>query len=352
MKAPLGIGFISFAHGHVAAYAQVMKDFDDVRLVCAWDADPARGKAVCANTGMKYTPHLEKLLDNPRVQAVIIGGETAYHEQHVIAAARADEHILLQKPLALSLKSCDRMVKAVDKAGIRFAMAFQMRHDPANLCIKRIVGSGVLGDIAVVRRRHCIGVCLAPAFINGPSKWHLSARMNRGMFADDAAHPADWFHWVFGKPASVIAEIGNVITDCAPDDNGIAVYRWDNGMMGTLFNSSTIMAAENTTEIYGSKGCLIQNYGDAPSCSVPRCPDGPAVKWFLYGESDWRVEDIPIPPDQGHRIRAVPRPWVDAMLNDAPLPATIQDGRVAAEMVFAAYEAAKTGTRVRFPFGG
>lgn len=346
MKRPLGIGFISFAHGHVAAYAEVLHGCDEARLVGAWDADRDRAEHVGQRLGMPCRNTVDDLLADPAVDAVIIGSETCCHEEHAVAAARAGKHILLQKPMALDLDACDRIIEAADAAGVRLAMAFQMRCDPANQCIKAIVDSGVLGNVGLVRRRHCIGVCLVPEFVNGPSAWHLSREKNKGMFMDDAAHPADWFHWIFGKPVSVIAEIDKVLTDVAPDDNGVAVYRWADGMMGILVNSSTVMVSENTTEIYGTKGCLIQNYGDGPSLSAPRRPDGPAVKYFLYGEGDWRIPEIPIPPDHGERIRATPRPWLDAMLNDAPLPSTGEDGRVAVEMVLAAYEAAAAGKRV------
>ena len=349
MKAPTGIGFISFAHGHVQAYADVMKAYEDARLVCAWDADAERGRAVSERCGMRFCDSVEEVLADPDVDAVIIGSETCYHGDHVVAAAEAGKHILLQKPMALTLSECDRMLEATRRAGVRFSLAFQMRCDPANQCIKEIVDSGVLGKIGLVRRRHCIGVCLVPEFVNGPSNWHLSEEKNKGMFMDDAAHPADWFHWIFGKPVSVIAEVDNVLTTCAPDDNGVAVYRFEGGMMGILVNSSTVMVSENTTEIYGDKGCLIQNYGDGPSVGAPRRPDGPAIKYMVYGESDWRIPKVAIPPDHGVRIRAVPRPWLDAMLHDTPLPATGEDGRIAAEMVLGAYKAAKTGMRVTFP---
>ena len=349
MKPSLGIGFISFAHGHVQAYADVLNAFEDARLVCAWDGDVERGKTISERYGMRFCDDIEGVLSDPAVEAVIIGSETCHHGEHVVAAAEAGKHILLQKPMALTLAECDRMLEATRRAGVRFSLAFQMRCDPANQCIKEIVDSGVLGKIGLVRRRHCIGVCLVPEFVNGPSNWHLSAEKNKGMFMDDAAHPADWFHWIFGKPVSVIAEVDNVLTTCAPDDNGVAVYRFENGMMGILVNSSTVMVGENTTEIYGDKGCLIHNYGDGPSVSAPRRPDGPAIKYMIYGESDWRVPDVAIPPDHGVRIRAVPRPWLDAMLNDTPLPATGEDGRVAAEMVLGAYKAAETGMRVTFP---
>lgn len=357
MKSPLGVGFISFAHGHVQAYADVMRAYDDARLVCAWDADADRARTVCERCNMRVCATVNEVLADPEVDAVIIGSETCYHEEHAVAAARAGKHILLQKPMALTLDACDSINAAAEEAGIRLALAFQMRCDPANQRIKQIVDSGALGRIGLARRRHCIGVCLVPDFINGPSSWHLSAEKNMGMFMDDAAHPADWFHWIFGKPVSVIAEVDNVLTTCAPDDNGVAVYRFrgcpsvrdcpcKDGMMGILVNSSTVMVAENTTEIYGDKGCLIQNYGDGPSCGAPRHPDAPAIKYFIYGEKDWRVADVAIPPDHGARIRAVPRPWLDAMLNDTPLPSDGHDGRVAAEMVLAAYEASETGRRV------
>ena len=350
MKAPIGIGTLSFAHGHVGAYANVMKDFEDVRLVAAYDDNEERGRAVCDGAGMRYTPHVEDVLGDPDVQALIIGSETSRHEELTVAAARAGKHILLQKPMAFTLEACDAIIAAVERAGIHFAMAFQMRHDPANQTIREIVQSGALGNIAVIRRRHCIGVCLMDSFINGPTHWHLEADKNKGMFMDDAVHAADWFHWIFGKPVSVMAEIDNVVTYVAPDDNGVALYRFGKGEMGILFNSSTVLAGENCTEIYGDKGVLIQNYGDGPSCAVPRPADSPPLKVFRYGQADWEVH--PVPPetlDQGNRISAVPRPWVDSLINETPPPANAEDGRVSAEMILGAYQSAEEGRRILFP---
>ncbi|HOJ32979.1 MAG TPA: Gfo/Idh/MocA family oxidoreductase [Candidatus Hydrogenedentes bacterium] len=349
MNAPIGIGVLSFAHGHVGMYVQVMKDFPDVRLVAAYDDDPKRGQAICSSVGMKYCAHVEDVLSDRAVQAVMIGSETSRHAELCIAAAQAGKHILLQKPMALTLQDCDRIADAVHRAGVHFSMAFQMRHDPVNIKIREIVQSGELGAIAMIRRRHCIGVLLDPNFINGPTNWHIQAEKNLGMFADDAAHPADWFHWIFGRPRSVIAEIDNVITNVAPDDCGVAVYRFPNKAMGILLNSSVVRASENTTEIYGEKGALIQNYGDAPSCNVPRCPDGPTLKVFRYDTNQWDIIDVPQPKDHGDRIRAVPRPWVDSLLQESDPPASLEDGRVALEMVLGAYRSAREGRRVEFP---
>jgi len=348
MNARIGVGVLSFAHGHVGTYVGVMKDFEDVRLVSGYDDDETRGQAACSGAGMRYTPHVEDVLNDPDVQAVMVGSETSRHAELCVAAAQAGKHILCQKPMALSLADCDRMIAAANKAGVSLAVAFQMRHDPANIRMKAVLDSGELGPICVIRRRHCIGVLLMPSFVNGPTHWHVEAEKNMGMFMDDATHPADWFHWMLGRPVSVMAEIDNVITNVAPDDNGVALYRFARGEMGILFNSSTVMVAENTTEIYGENGCVIQNYGDAPS-SGPKCPEGPALKMFKYGESQWRVfDDIPVLSDHGDRIRAVPRPWIDSLKNGTPPAVDGPTARVAVEMVLGAYQSAREGRRIVF----
>jgi predicted dehydrogenase len=134
----------------------------------------------------------------------------------VLAAAAAGKDILCQKPMALTLADCDRMIEAVEKAGVRFTMAFQMRHDPANVKMKELIDSGILGKIGVLRRRHCINVLFNENFVKGPTRWHIDPEKNMGMFMDDASHATDFIHWMLGYPASVIAEIDNVLTQAAP----------------------------------------------------------------------------------------------------------------------------------------
>ena len=105
-----------------------------------------------------------------------------------------------------------------------------------------------------------------------------------------------------------MAEIDNIVTNVAPDDNGIAIYRFSKGEMGILFNSSTQLAAEATTEIYGDAGTIHQNYGDAPSTIPPA--EGTPLKLFRAGAEDWERFDFPFVP-HGCRIHGVARPVVD-----------------------------------------
>jgi predicted dehydrogenase len=347
---PIGIGVISFAHGHAAIYCRRIMHYDDARLVACWDDDPNRGQQMATEFGMSYSPHLEDLLNNPNVHAVIVTNETVDHPQMIVAAAEAGKHILCQKPLALTLADCDRIIEVVERTGIHFMMAYQMRRDPSNIKIKEIIEQGTLGRISLMRRRHCIPVLLNPSFINGPSRWHFDPAKNMGMFMDDASHATDFIHWVMGKPISVMAEIGNTITDMSPDDTGVAIYRFASGAMTVLVNSSVTLAGENTTEIYGEHGVLIQNHDDAPSTNVPLPPSAVALKLYTQASNQWQDLGIPIPFNHAERIGAVPRTFVDCLINDRAPDITAHDGRVSVEMVLGAYESARTGCRVDFPF--
>jgi predicted dehydrogenase len=348
--AKVGIGVLSFAHGHAGMYCQQIAGYDDARLVACWDDDEARGKAAAERWGMRYTPHVEDVLSDPDIQAVIVTMETSRHAEFCVAAAKAGKEILLQKPMALTLADCDSIIDAVDRAGVRLMMAFQMRRDPMNRQMHQWITEGAVGKVGIVRRRHCLGVLFDRNFLTGPTRWHIDPEKNLGMWMDDAVHAADFLYWFLGRPVSVTAEIDNLLTDVSPDDTGVALYRFESGALGILFNSSVVLAAENTTEIYGDAGVIIQNYGDGPS--TPMAPPGARpLKLYRRGVSPprWEEPEIPVPASHGERIAGVARPFVDMLLSDREPDVTARDGRVSVEMILGSYQAAREGRRVRFP---
>jgi len=82
----------------------------------------------------------------------------------------------------------------------------------------------------------------------------------------------------------VTAEIESQHNQRIPMDNGIAVFRYAGGPLAEVNCSFTCAAAENTTEIVCEKGTIVQNYGDAVSCNVPRPPGPPGLRWYSAAE--------------------------------------------------------------------
>lgn len=347
----IGIGMAGVAHGHVLRYAAEFRQDPRVQLRGVWDHDAGRGQAAAAGNETPWVAALDDLLGDAATQAIVVGAETNRHKELCVQAARAGKDILLQKPMALTVDDCRAIETAVEQAGVRFMMAFQMRHDPVHQDIRRRVQDGDLGRIGLVRRRHCLNVLFQDAFVNGASRWHIDPEQNMGMFMDDATHAADWMRWTFGEPVSVMAEIDSVLVDVGSEDSGVALYRFQDGMMGILIHTSVMHAGLNVAEIYGDRGVLLQDYGDAISMQMERQADARPVKLYTTDMSAkrWEMPPLPIPREHGDRIGAVARDFVDFLEQGGEPVATAADGRRCVEMILAAYESARTGRRVAIP---
>lgn len=341
-----GIGILGFAHGHVNAYCRRWLDEPGhgVKATAGWDHDVERLAEAVRNLDVAPCKTPEELLARDDVSAVAIAAETSRHADLVELAAAAGKPVVLQKPIALTMREADRIVAAVANAGVPFSMAWQMRVDPQNLKMKELIADGTLGRVFMVRRRHGLALCLNPAFADS---WHMSPTENRDIWADDAAHPVDFLYWLLGMPETVTAEIESFHDPRMPMDNGIAIYRYSGGPLAEVCCSFTNHAAENTTEIIGEKGSIVQNYGDVPSCNVPRPADAPGLKWYLKDTGDWTIGDIPSPAGHGDRIAGLAGPLAEFVLGKRPAIATAEEGRDALRMTLACYVSIREGRRVR-----
>jgi predicted dehydrogenase len=340
----LNLAILGFAHGHVEIYAQQMRNRTDARIAWGWDHDATRGAGRSEAHGCEFCPDLEALLAKRDLDGVIIGVETSMHATCVEAAARAKKPILLQKPMALSLEDCDLILKAVKDHGVRFSMAWQMRCDPQNIWMRDAVQSGKIGKVFILRRRHGLSTHL---WANFEDAWHVKPALNKGMFMDDASHPADLLYWILGKPVSVTAEIDTLLNPKIPDDTGVAIYRFPGGVMGIVECAFSCVYAEDTTTIMGDKGTILQAYGDGPSCGGMPVPAGAkGLRYALLGEAKWHEVEIPSPGNHIERIQGVTQPAIEFFLGQRGPIATAEEGRDNVQMLLAAYESSEKGQRV------
>ena len=125
----IGIGVLSYAHGHMGTYSHELVKFDDADILRIWDDTVERGQGAAESFGAEFTPHVEDVLGDPDIELVFIASETNKHADLAVAACDAGKNVILQKPMALSLADCDRIIEAVDRNGVFFSLAFQMRYD-------------------------------------------------------------------------------------------------------------------------------------------------------------------------------------------------------------------------------
>lgn len=339
------IGILGFAHGHVNAYCSQWQQHPelDIQVIAAWDHDADRLATAAQQYGLQPCSSAAELLARDDLNAVVVASETSMHAEFVEQAAAAGKAIVLQKPMSLTLAEADRITDAVSTAQVPFTMAWQMRVDPENLRMKELIDTGVLGRLYQIRRRHCLGVLLNPAF---ESSWHVAPQYNRDIFADDAAHAIDFIYWLLGPPQAVTARLATAHKATMPNDHGLVIFEYADGLLAEVSSSFASAAGENTTEIVGDKGVLIQNYGDAPSSTTRFDDDAPSMKWYVNEQQAWVVSDTPAPRTQGDRIGGLAAPLAEFLHGRRPPLATADEGHAVLRLVLACYESHETGRRV------
>ncbi len=337
------VGILGFAHGHVGVYCGQWRERPelDIDVVSGWDHDKERLRQAAENFGFKPGATVSDLL--AEVDAVVIGSETSMHANLVEQAAEAGKAIVVQKPISLTLPEADRIVAAVQESGVPFTMAWQMRVDPHNVKIKDLLDGGSLGKVLMVRRRHGLGV---HTWNNFAQMWHNDPAYNRDIWADDAAHAVDFIYWLLGMPETVTAEVETLLNPAIPNDNGIAIFRYPGGPLAEVVCSFTCVAHENTVEVVAELGTIIQNYGDVPSCNVPRPEGACGLKWFETATGEWTQSDVASPKSHGERLAALAAPLSEFLHARGRPIATAEEGRDTLRMVLATYVSSREGRRV------
>lgn len=341
----MGLGILGLAHGHVSTYCRqwLANPAWGIEPRAMWDHDVAR----MAHASLDWPllarcADVKSLLGRSDIQAVVIGSETAHHSDLVEQAASAGKAIILQKPIATTMEDADRIVKAVKQHNVPFSMAWQMRIDPQNIQAKVLIEQGEIGKVSMVRRRHGLPT---QSWKNFEQSWHVDPKLNGSIWADDASHAVDWLLWLMGEPLSVTAEIAEGTGDQIPSNRGAAIYRYADGRLAIIECSFTTLAGENTTEIIGSEGTIIQNYGDLPSCNVPRPANTAGLKWFKQNQG-WHASDVPSPVSHADRIAALAQPLADFLRGKRQAIASANDGRTSLAMLLASCQASSIGKRV------
>jgi predicted dehydrogenase len=149
-----------------------------------------------------------------------------------------------------------------------------------------------------------------------------------------------------GMPESVVAEIGTALNPRIPNDNGVALFRYPQGLLAEVSCTFVAVAGETCLEILGEKGLVVGCYGDGPSSSIPRPEGAIQLKWYLRETGRWTTGDLPDIKAQGERIAGLAAPLAAFLHGRRPPVATAREGRDVLRMTLACLESAAAGRRV------
>ena len=342
MSKRIRIGVLSFAHYHARFWSETFRDSPAADFIGIWDEEKERGQEAARTYGTRYWPDLAALLD--ACDAVAICSETVHHLQLVREAAARKCHILCEKPLATTLADCDAIETLVRDAGITFMQSFPKRFDPINHELRKIIDAGRLGTLALVRVRHGHFHGLEPNF---HKEWFVNPALGGGgTLLDEGVHAADFLRWMFGEPESVVAMKSATTLKLPVEDAAIAVFRFPSGMLAEVCASWSFAAANDSIEVYGTKGTVLISGVDLGSRDITA---GGYLKVYEASSSDkrWSVSDVVPRFKTGgfHQQNAIH--FLAALHEGKPPPIGISDGRRALELILAAYRSIETGHEQR-----
>jgi predicted dehydrogenase len=166
-------------------------------VVAAADPRPEGLAELAARCGTKFAEFddYRKLLDLDDVQAVAVTSPDWFHEEHALAALSAGKHVYCEKPLAISIEGCDRILEKVRETGLKFMIGFNMRYMGFTRVMKEIVDSGAIGEVKAAWCRHFVG--------HGGKfyyhDWHAESRNTTSLLLQKASHDIDVLHWICGS---------------------------------------------------------------------------------------------------------------------------------------------------------
>src|SRR5699024_5564419 len=275
------------------------------------------------NLSVKYTyNNYEEALDNEEIDAVVIVTPTKLHKDIVIKAAKKKKHILCEKPLARTVEDCDEMIKVVNQNNVKLQVGFMRRFDESFREAKKVIDSGELGEIVLVK-----------SLTRGPSKpqpWMYDINISGGPIAEVNSHDLDTVRWFSDSEVKSIYSIGGnfrlrEIAEKYPDfyDTVSMNIELEDGMIAAIDGAQYVQYGYDArVEILGTHGNLM--LGDTKRNNITQFSKNGIIKnQFIKILRDlfsnaYLNEDIA---------------FVNAVLNDTQPFVTGKDGRQAVKLV-------------------
>jgi UDP-N-acetylglucosamine 3-dehydrogenase len=178
-----------------------------------------------------------------------------------VEAAQNLKHILVEKPITISLRAADNMMKAAESSGVFLMVEQTQRFDPVHQAAKKVLDSGILGRIHNIRGR--IGHAGPEYWSEGKSDWYYDKRKSGGgCMVDIGVHIADLVRWFkASKVVEVFARIQTIEKKMPVDDNATVMLRFEDGTKGEFECSWSTRPYEVLTYVYGKKGKMTTSIG-------------------------------------------------------------------------------------------
>ncbi|MFT7642673.1 MAG: UDP-N-acetyl-2-amino-2-deoxyglucuronate dehydrogenase [Pirellulaceae bacterium] len=350
----MAMGFGIIGCGMIANFhAKAIADIRGAKVVACFDMFPSSAEKFATANGCTAYADLAAMLADPAVDIVTICTPSGAHMEPAIAAARAGKHVIVEKPLEITLKRCDAIIRECEKAGVTLATIFPSRFHESSKLMKSAVDKGRFGTVTVG---------------DGYVKWYRSQAYydsgawrgtwkldGGGALMNQAIHCVDLLTWLMGPVVEISAHTATLAhTDIEVEDVAMATLRFESGALGVIeATTAAYPGALKRIEIHGSHGSAVLEEEDIKSwefAKMTKKDDELLKRMAGQTQSGGGASDPTAIGHHGHTelfkdvlnaIKTGRSPAVDGA-----------EGRHPVEIILAIYKAAETGKTIKLPLKG
>jgi UDP-N-acetyl-2-amino-2-deoxyglucuronate dehydrogenase len=337
----VGAGVIATMH------ADAIATLPGARLVAVTDVASPAASAFAATRRCAAEPGLDALLARPDVDVVCVCVPSGLHADVGVRVASAGKHLVVEKPIDVTLASADRLIEAARVAGVALTVISQHRFDTGLIELRRLLGAGALGRLV-------LGEASTKWYRNqayyDTAAWRGTWAMDGGSLMNQGIHYVDLMRWCLGPVAEVTAVCSTQAHQIEVEDTALAIVRFESGAVGTILSSTAAYPGfPQRLEVTGTDGTVVIEDGRIARRAF-RLPAGSGLS-----DSSIGTEAHPSAAGAGADPAAIDVAGHAAQIAD--LLAAIEQGRQPAvdgqagrdalEIVCAVYQSARTGRTVR-----
>ncbi|MFK7886935.1 MAG: Gfo/Idh/MocA family protein [Gammaproteobacteria bacterium] len=336
----VGCGRIAKRHSELLGLGQI----DGATLVAACDLDLDKARIIGDKFDVPVYADMDKMMSKEDIDVVVVLTESGYHAEHVVRLAEHGKHIVVEKPMALTLADADRMIEACDRQQVRLFVVKQNRFNVPVQKLREALEAGRFGRLLMGTIR--VRWCRRQEYYDQAS-WRGKWDMDGGVLTNQASHHVDLLEWMMGDVESVYARSRTALANIETEDTIVGTVAFSSGALGTIEASTATRPVdlEGSLSILGEKGS-VEIGGFAVN----------EVKVWRFEDEDPDDEDVRTkysvnPPNvYGFGHQAYYEHVVESLRENRPHLVDGRGGRRSVELISAFYESAETGREVAMRF--
>jgi UDP-N-acetyl-2-amino-2-deoxyglucuronate dehydrogenase len=336
----VGCGRISKRHSELLGLNKIA----GAELAGVCDTNEQRAETVGRRFEVPFYPTLEELAEREKLDVISVLTPSGMHADHVMRLAKYKKHIVVEKPMALTLADADRMIAACQQNNVKLFVVKQNRFNVPVRKLREALEGGRFGKIVMGTIR--VRWCRTQEYYDQDS-WRGKWRYDGGVLCNQASHHIDLLEWMMGDVESVYAKSTTALVNTETEDTAVAVVKFKSGALGAIEATT----ATRPKDLEGSISIL----GEHGTVEIGGFAVNSMRVWEfakpLPEDAEIREKYSENPPNvYGFGHQAYYEHVVDCVLNGSAPLVDGEEGRRSLRLLSALYESIETGREISLLF--